>query len=101
MKTLREDFCAFLSAGRTENNCWEWQGPVDDNGYGIFYCMNRGFQAHRSAAILFGKRIVLSKMDIYHTCDNLLCCNPRHIRIRDKMTQHTYDCMGEESMIPE
>lgn len=83
----------------TDDDCWIWQGPVGDDGYGIFCCEGQDFQAHRSAAIIFGNRVILPRMELYHTCGNPLCCNPQHIRIRDKVTQHTYGCMGEESMI--
>lgn len=100
MNTLKEDFCEFLPKNLDPDSCWLWKGPAGNDRYGIFHCEGQDFQVHRSAAIIFGNRVILPKMELYHTCDNPLCCNPRHIRVRDKATQHTYDCMGKESMIP-
>jgi len=97
---MREDLRRLLPKKLNPDKCWLWRGSVDSGGYGIFECASQKFQAHRSAAILFGNRVVLSKMEIYHTCNNPLCCNPRHLRIRDKSNNHSYDCIGIESIIP-
>lgn len=99
VEEMRDDFLCFLPKYLDFKDCWFWQGDVDSNGYGIFHCEGQDFQTHRSAAILFGKRTILSRMDVYQICNNTLCCNPSHLRIRDKLSQHTYDCMSEESLI--
>ena len=99
IEEMRVDFLQFLPKHLDPEECWLWQGDINSsNGYGIFYCEDRNFLAHRSAAILFGRKTILPKMDVYHICGNTLCCNPHHLCIRDKITQHTYDCMGVESL---
>lgn len=102
IEEMRADFLRFLPSPESLDleECWLWRGAVDRFGCGVYQCEGRDFQIHRSAAILFGERAILSKMEVYHTGDNLLCCNPCHLRIRDNVSRHTYDCMGIESLIP-
>lgn len=53
--------------------CWIWTG--NRNGkYGKY----RGIRAHRLAYELVNGEIPESLL-IRHTCDNPLCCNPRHL----------------------
>jgi len=80
-----------------DDSCWVWNGPVNKDGYGIYRCQGIDFQAHRSGAILFGKRVINLKTELYHTCGNKLCCNPKHMRIRERYSD--YDVMGTELMV--
>ena len=68
------------------DKCWIWNGAVSSNGYGSIGFRNNICGAHRVAAYLSG--IISSpvwapsrqeKTLVLHTCDNTLCCNPRHL----------------------
>lgn len=104
IQLLQRNMSKFLSSERDLCSCWPWQGEIDSDGYGVFNCVYPGgsqrFQAHRSAAIVFGKRTILPNMELFHTCGNKLCCNPGHIRIYNRELKHSYSCMGIDSMIP-
>lgn len=100
VEEMREDFKKFMPDHTDKNGCWLWQGPVDSDGFGIYECQGKQFKAHRSSAILAGKRAILSYMKVFQTCGNKLCCSPSHLRILDKSAKHEYDCLGKESIIP-
>jgi hypothetical protein len=66
-----------------ENNCWEWQGSLDKDGYGYFKIRNKQERKrYRSHRVLydFFKGITNNSMVIDHECKNRKCCNPDHLR---------------------
>lgn len=56
------------------DDCWQWTGPRDADGYG----RTRGTGAHRVAYRLANDEIP-AKTYILHTCDCPSCCNPDHL----------------------
>ncbi len=63
-------------------NCWEWQGKINESGYGCFQeNMDKKriyLSAHRvSYEEYVGK--ISEGMCVLHRCDNPKCCNPEHL----------------------
>src|SRR4030042_586611 len=60
------------------NECWLWKCGCFDDGYGAFSCQRKNHRAHRIAYQIV-KGIISQGLCILHSCDNPLCCNPKHL----------------------
>lgn len=58
----------------TDNGCWQWTGPVDQNGYGKF---GRNVAHRRAYEELVGP--VPEGLELDHLCHNRGCINPAHL----------------------
>jgi hypothetical protein len=66
---------------RGENECWEWQGPRNAKGYGMWTRVYKdGAQAHRWAYTFSNGPIPEDKV-VDHVCHNRACANPAHLRL--------------------
>lgn len=70
-----DDFWARVKRGE-KDECWPWQGPVTDRGYGKLSYGGKDRRAHQVAFFL--------KHGFYppatlHSCDNPPCCNDAHL----------------------
>jgi len=70
---------------RGENECWPWTGYVKPaSGHGLTTLNGIPIHASRKAWILTHGPIRTPRRDkraicVNHTCDNALCCNPKHM----------------------
>lgn len=78
-----ERFWSKVKVGAPDE-CWPWTpGPAMKSGHGRFRPGGRDvpkMMAHRYA---YESKVgfIPSELDVLHSCDNPLCCNPDHLRI--------------------
>ena len=65
---------------KEEDECWNWTGVFDTDGYGEFMFNKIHWRAHR-ASYFINKGSIPKGMVVMHSCDNTKCCNPRHLSI--------------------
>ena len=63
---------------KSPEECWEWKGYINQNGYGHIRIYGKGWYAHRYAYFLW-KFDLSPNWCILHKCDNPKCCNPYHL----------------------
>ena len=72
---------------RGEDECWEWLGYKNEDGYGRVQINDWSYYAHRVIYDLVYPNIIERKAPketsekgfLLHTCDNPSCCNPKHL----------------------
>ena len=60
--------------------CWEWQGCLNEKGYGLFFHDNY-YRAHRFSYEYYNNAIIPEGLTIDHLCRNRKCVNPKHLEI--------------------
>jgi hypothetical protein len=72
---------------RGEDDCWNWLGYKNENGYGRVQIKDWSYYAHRVIYDLSNPGVITWKAPketdengfLLHTCDNPSCCNPKHL----------------------
>lgn len=72
---------------KADDECWEWLGYRNEQGYGRTWIKDKGYYAHRVIFDLQNPGVIglsapRSRDEtgfLLHTCDNPSCCNPKHL----------------------
>ena len=64
-----------------ENRCWEWQGYLNEKGYGRISYKGSLYYAHRLSYVMANNHEFSSLDIVMHTCNNPKCCNPKHLQL--------------------
>ena len=71
-------------SAKSNQECWNWIGCMDENGYGIISIKIRKYVyinlgAHRLSYLIFNGCLV-SNLIVCHSCDNPSCVNYFHLK---------------------
>lgn len=69
-------------------DCWLWQGPLDQKGYGNISFAGKTWRTHRLFYTRY-KGLIPLGLEICHSCDHPACVNPSHLWLgthEDNMT---------------
>jgi hypothetical protein len=74
------------------SGCWEWQGYINNYGYGAFQHNGKHYMAHR---YMYEKYIgEIGSLNVLHKCDNPKCANPAHLFLGTQ-SDNMKDCISK------
>lgn len=76
--TIVDRFWQKVDKTSDPRGCWNWQGYINDQEYGIISIDYKQVRTHRLAYTLIKGEIPQSLV-VDHLCRNRACCNPDHL----------------------
>lgn len=66
-----------------EGPCWEWNGAINDSGYGLLTLSQQNQKHARVHRLVYetANSVSLKGQVILHKCDNPPCVNPNHLKV--------------------
>lgn len=75
--SLEAAFWQYAKRG-SNDECWHWQGTIQNTGYGAIWYLDKLYLAHRVSWEIHNGPIP-DGMNVCHECDNPPCWNPAHL----------------------
>lgn len=79
LATRVTEFWRNVRSTQSGDDCWPWTGYEED-GYGRFFFQGKMRGAHELALTFTTGERRAPGLDTCHSCNNPICCNPRHLR---------------------
>jgi len=74
------------------DGCWEWQGDLNEGGYGFVHWGRVKFMAHRFSFEATHRRPIRRGLQLDHLCRNRACVNPTPL---EEVTAQTNNHRGQ------
>ena len=94
-----EDALALVPCYLPDDECWEYQGQLNHDGYGQITDEERKTRrVHRLMYEAYCEPLSINEI-VRHTCDNRACCNPHHL-VKGTQADNVRDCI-ERNRFPD
>src|SRR5688572_26440754 len=70
----------------SSEDCWPWLGALRQ-GYGAIKHDGQVLSAHVVSFVIHKGAVPRNRL-VTHTCDNRICCNPAHLKVRRQSSRH-------------